>query len=312
MKKYILYLAAAMACFGLNACYSEDDLTPSDPMTIGNFPQGNNDYDQEFVAFYNKYNTQVLYEFEESDFRWNVTSNIPYYAEVADKSYIADAWELLDTYCFSIWSEEFLQKFLPYRILLASKLYSLKETWGYDSEGNYGKIYLEVPHNAMYGFNHITFGVTNSTLAGMSVEQKKQLVGDMAFALVGSAVYKGKMEIPTAFNEKFHEYYDSGKNSEWPGVWGYNGGGFLEYSANLDVYYDFALYVKYLVMLSKEEYEARFLTSSFDCGGSYDSSYTYFTNDYPIRKKTEMVLNYFKEQLGIDLNAIGARVSTME
>ena len=158
---------------GIYSC-GEDDLTPSEPMTFGEFPQGDATYDQEFVEFYNKYGVQVLYKFSEADFRWNITEYIPYYAIEAESNSIEDGWSFLKENCLSIWSDDFLRKFMPYRILLASEVYSLKDTYQYDDEGN--KIYQKIPKKAIYGLNHLTFGAVNGRLSSLSVSEKKELI----------------------------------------------------------------------------------------------------------------------------------------
>ena len=107
-----------MLSIGIYSC-GEVDLTPSEPMSFGEFPQGDATYVWEFVEFYNKYVVQVLYKFSEADFRWNITEYIPYYAIEAESNSIEDGWSFLKENCLSIWSDDFLRKFMPYRILLA-------------------------------------------------------------------------------------------------------------------------------------------------------------------------------------------------
>lgn len=69
---------------------------------------------------------QVLYRFAEADFRWNITEYIPYHAVEAETSSIGEGWNFLKENCLSIWSDDFLRKYMPYRILLASEIYSLR------------------------------------------------------------------------------------------------------------------------------------------------------------------------------------------
>jgi len=304
MKK-LIYIIICLASVFLCSC-GEDALTPSEPMTFTEFPQGNEDYDEEFVAFYEKYGTQVLYKYSDVDFRWSVTSYLPYYSAEADKAYIKEAWTFLKENCLSIWSDDFLKKYLPYRILLGSKIYSLKDTYQTDDEGN--KIYQEIPKDAMYGFNHIAFGAVNNKLTSLTVDKKKELIGEMAFALIGYATSKGKMQIPEKF-QTYHDDYINNAGGDYVGDWGYNRGGILEYrEGGMDVYYDFGLFVKYLVIMSKDEFENTFLTDEFDNATYYDANWNSYRG-YPIKHKYEAVIDYFKNTLGIDLHEIGARIS---
>ncbi len=163
----------------------------------------------------------------------------------------------------------------------------------------------------MYGLNHLTFGAVNSRLSSLSVEEKKELIGEVAFAIAGYAASKGKIEVPEKF-QTYHDDYINNAGGDYEGEWGYNGGGCLEYrDGGMDYYYDFGLFVKYLVMMSKEEFENRFLTEEFDCGTQYDSVSGNSVKGYPIRNKYEAVIEYFQNTLGIDLHEIGARTSQL-
>lgn len=307
MKKLFIIIATLIPlCFG--SC-KEDALTPSEPQQFGEFPQGNGAKDKEIVAFYEKYGTQVLYKYSEVDFRYGMTSMLPYYSEPAQEAAVADGWKFVKEECLSLWGEEFMKKYLPFRILLADKIYSLKQTWNKDENGNY--IYNKIPKGAMYGFNHIAISGINADLANMTLEQKKNLIGETSFALVGYAASKGNIQIP----EEFKALYLKNKNNaggEQPGDWGFNKGAFLEYKeGGQDVEYDFGLYVKYLSTMSPEEFATQFLDDSFDNGGDYDANWN-FIPSHPIKAKSEIVLAYFKNKLGIDLGAMGTKISQMK
>ena len=125
MKNNILFILLIFT--GLFFACGEKDLTPSEPQTFYEFPQGNADYDQEFLAYYEKYNVQFLYKYKESDFRWNVTEYIPYYSVQADEAYADKAFHFITENSFAIWDEDFLRKILPLRVLLASEIYSVTE-----------------------------------------------------------------------------------------------------------------------------------------------------------------------------------------
>lgn len=308
MKK-IYYLLLLVCPILWSACDSEEKLTPGEPLSFYDFPQGDAAYDHEFVDFYKKYDTQVLYRFKEMDFRWNVTSYLPFYAEQPEEKNIQQAWDFINQYCFSIWSEDFLKQCLPSRIFLASRVYSLKinTVW----EGNTSRQdTTEVPKNTIYGLSHITFGRTDGTLNTLSAAEKKELIGDMAFALIGYAAYRDNIEVPQEF-VALHNKWKSG-NNEYQASWGYNGCGFLEYYANIDAAYDFGLYVKYLVMNSKEEFEKKYLDPSFDSGGENDPVTGQLVPQKRIYQKYQIVVNYFLNTLHIDLHAIGNKISQLQ
>ena len=315
MKKllYIIMLTLPMIFV---ACDNDDVVGASAPEDVADFPQGDHDYDREFVSFKDKYGSIVLYKFTESQFRWAFTEYIPYYGTMGDESNVAIGWSLVKE-GLSVWPESFLQSRMPFHIILADSVY--RKVDGYDE--NWNTIKVKKVQNSCYGYNHIAFGVVNNRLDPNDLATRKQMVGDVAYALIGYAVSKNKLEIPESFDTLFTRYKDhystsmATKSDSYVNEWGYNGAGTLEGSAEIDqytVYHDFALFVKYMVMMSPETFEEQFLNENFDCGGFHDSSWTTFTPEHPVRRKYEAVRDYFKNVVGIDLGAIGNRVEQMQ
>lgn len=315
MKK-LLYLIMLALPVVFVACSNDDVDGPSNDGLSLDFPQGNNDYDQEFVSFKDKYGTMVLYKFTEAQFRWAFTEYITYYGTVGDEKNVRKGWNLVKE-GLSVWPESFLEGRMPFSIMLADSVY--KWVSGYDA--NWNPVKTKQTQNSCYGYNHIAFGVVNDRLDANDVTVRRQMVGDVAYALIGYATSRGTQEIPQSFDTLFTRYKDhyttsmATKTDSYVSEWGYNGAGTLDNSAEVDkytVYHDFALFVKYMVMMSPETFEERFLNDSFDCGGFHNSSWTEFYPEHPVRRKYEAVRDYFKEALGIDLGAIGTKTEQMQ
>ena len=83
----------------------------------------------------------------------------------------------------------------------------------------------------------------NGRLSSLSVSEKKELIGEIAFAITGYATSKEKMEIPQKF-QTYHDDYINNAGGDYVGDWGYNRGCILEYrDGGMYVYYDFGLFV---------------------------------------------------------------------
>lgn len=299
--KNILFLLLLMA--GIIVACDEDKLTPSEPQEFYEFPQGDSDYDREFVTFYEKYNTQFLYKYNESDFRWNVTSYIPFYSVPADEAYVEKAYHFIKDRCLDAWGEDFYKNILPMRILLSSKIYSVEVNyrWGYNDEGEYvqTRVYDTTYHAATYGLNHIAFGYTSEVFDELTPAEQLNAVGELNKSLIGYAASRDKIVIPT----EFVEWYDKYRNSVWEGA--ENRYGFLEYYKDMDVAYDFGLYVKYLTTMSEEAFKAWALSDDVDTSQDWDQTSGTYKRTYAITNKYEIVLEYFKTEFNIDLHAIG-------
>lgn len=307
--RHLIYILLMALPLTFTACNDDDVDFPSDSAIDIDFPQGDNDYDKDFVEFKNTYGSMVLYRFTEAQFRWAINDYIPYYGTVGDEQYVKNGWDMIRQ-GLDVWPEDFMKSCLPYSILLADSVYQLKD--GYDSEWH--SIKIKETRNSCYGYNHMAFAVVNDRVGTMTADRRKEFVGDVAYALIGYATSKSRIAIPEAFDTlytKWHNNYSPG----YEGAWGYNGAGALDNTAtiyNYTLYHDFATYVKYMVMMSAESFEQRFLNDTFDCGGSeYDENWNIIP-EHRIRQKYEAVRDYFIDELGIDLGQIGARTEQMQ
>ena len=195
-------------------------------------------------------------------------------------------------------------------MLLASEIYSVTERYDYvydeeTQEWGSVKVYDTTYHAAASGLNHIAFGHTSEKFDQLTENEKLNATGEITKSLIVYAASRDKIEIPTEFSDLFN----NSSNTENQGQWGYNGCGFLEYYKNIDVNYDFGLYVKYLTIMSEDEFKAWALSDSFDVSAEWDQSSGTYKRTYLIKQKYEIVLDYFKTKYNIDLHAIGNQAS---
>ncbi len=297
--------------FVFAACDNDDVDGASGTGLSVDFPQGDHDYDREFVTFKEQYGSMVLYKFSNAQFRWAVNEYIPYYGTEAKEAYIPKAWSLVKA-GLDVWPEDFVKKCLPYQILLCDSVYS---DW---SESRSTQI--KVVRNSCSGYNHIAFGLANERINADDVNTKREVIGDVAYAMISYAVSKDIISVPESFDTLYTKWQSSYPSYAvngviYPGAWGYNGAGAIDGTAKPKTGYtlahDFASFVKYIVMYSPETFEELYLNDSFDCGGStYDENWNVIP-DHRIRQKYIAVRDYFKNELGIDLSAIGTKVEKM-
>lgn len=314
MKHSLLYFMMAVCLFA--AC-GEDDLKPSAPQQFYEFPQGDADYDQDILAYYEAHGVQFIYDYTEAAFRWNITDYIPFYSTPAEEAYRGEAFHFVADKCFSIWDEDFLNKLLPTYVYLASEIYNVTEKQEYvynDETLSWGYVtVLDTNYCAStYGLNHVSFGYASEKINELTPEEELDAIGDVAKSLIAFAASRDKIEIPSAFADLFTRDYTGEDLATYVGGYGYNASGFLEYYADIDVNYDFGLYVKYLVTMSEEDFKAWALSDTFDVNGVWDQSigeWGDYRQTHLIQQKYEAVIDYFKNTLGIDLHAIGNQIS---
>lgn len=293
MRLKLNHIAAiAFACV-VAAC--SDSLTPSEDNRLVAFPQGNADYDAEILDIYEKYGTQIIYDYNDDMFRWQITDKLGYIStpanKSADKAHIKNAVDFMRHNCFDFYDQDSLKNILPYRIYLASNLGKIFEYSGTNSAGIYLNIKDTIPNiAAVNGYRNICFGIVNGRLSSMSEDSLRLTKGELNAAILASAVDRGTMRVPETFSSLEVE------NANWtnePGSNGYNNYGLLEYlsAKSMTPAEDFASYLKMLIAYPKDEFNRRFTTKTFDISGR-------------ITKKADAVRKWMKEQYGIDVEKI--------
>lgn len=292
-----LYLTVLIGlCLGVSfSSCNEDDLTPSEDNHMMTFPQGDADYDKEILAIYNEYGTHMIYDFNDNQFRWEVTSQLPYMSEKGDTAYVSDAVYFIQKNCLELYDKDLVKELLPYRIFLASNISKIWNYSGYAADWSWVEEHDTIPGvGAINGYKSIGFGFTSKRLNELDADSLAIVKAELNAALIASSVDNGLIEIPEEFDEL------SAANIE--NVWyanfidaysGYNSVGLLEYTdaQTITVADDFNQFVKYLMMLTDEEFDSRFLSSSFDASGR-------------IAQKKPIVKNWLKEKYGIDIEEI--------
>lgn len=136
MKK-IAYLLFCVALFA--GCNEEDDIVPrTEDEVFYQLPQGNHDYDERIVDYYNNHGFYILYKFEKKDLYWNNVAWTEYLmgnpdfvysaeaagyylGEPADTNYVGQLLEMCEKGCFNLYPENYLD-YMPLRFLLCSML----------------------------------------------------------------------------------------------------------------------------------------------------------------------------------------------
>lgn len=133
MIKNILYAWCIVMTVAITAC-SEDSLTSIDELNSTIYdPEstGNEAIDSQINAFYKKYGSKILYDFQSSDlyFGWS-SSDVKWYVPVkqeGSETYIKRMVSFLEDDALNEYPPAFTKKFLPYRIFLVDSICDNKE-----------------------------------------------------------------------------------------------------------------------------------------------------------------------------------------
>lgn len=266
---FTLLLAIAAGC-------SKEAAIKPDEVKLGySLPQGNHSYDTQIVDFYRTYGCYILYKFNDQDFKWNITSNIPYVADQGDEKYIAQSLEALDKYLFSSYPTNFLKTALPYKIILSARI----------REVNPFLDTLDAPVNSVRTSSHFAFGRAGSSLATMTADELKLMRTDLHKAFWGQAVNLNKVLLPPAFVAVTNYADVFSWNKAQYGVF------MSDDDYSQDAYGDFLGYIEAIVSNTPEELEQSLFLPQNDPAGKY-------------RLKYNIIITYYKQAYGLDLQTI--------
>lgn len=136
------------------SCNKEDDLSPSNnPEDLIEFPQGDHDYDNVIMDWYEAYGFTALYIFEPKDVYWGNESwyqgdfeYIDYkggteIAKQGEEEYIGFLCDMFDKLFLSNYPQELLHDVMPFRVFLCSSLYNYEYDWSIGGYA-YSKIWM--------------------------------------------------------------------------------------------------------------------------------------------------------------------------
>lgn len=120
----ILLCSTVISLMTLFAC-SEDSLSPIDELGKTIYDPSDAPEDANINAFYEKYGSRILYDFNRSDlaFGWSSSRNYWYAPVKAEyKHYISDVTLFLKDKAFQKYPDTFIEKYLPFRIFFVDSI----------------------------------------------------------------------------------------------------------------------------------------------------------------------------------------------
>lgn len=301
MKKYFLYLMALGLAFSV-ACSKEDGpLQPREEMEETYvLPQGNNAFDTRIVNFHKRTGVFILYKFSPRDAYWEkfswreaffneagATTTGAMTIESAKPEYIEKQLEFLEKNYLNFFSDEYLTKILPIRILLCSTLQNYVENKPY-------------PMTYYFGIDNLCIGYGDERIDEITPNEIKTFRNGIIKKTLDNGLKLGLIEIP-------QEFKDLGTYGQAVTRFEMHEKGFVEYSSAASYItpeWDWKAYVKAIiqnpytlfitppVIPEKYPYLQGILTPEKDVNGL-------------IRKKYDIVIKYFFEKYNMDLQAIG-------
>jgi hypothetical protein len=305
IKAYCLLVL--FSAITLSACTkSEAELSPSDSIDTYSLPQGNNAFDQTILDYYKKYNTYMLYKFTEKDAYWAPTgwkkpvllSSGAWQAggEVAqaEEAYIPNQLALIQSRWFNFYSDKFLKKFLPTKILLCSKVDSISTGYVFTTPITYLKQTKKV--GAFYNYDNIQVNYGDATVNTMTAAETRVFLAKINLIFIQSIIARG-MSAPTDEFINTADYVTSMTTI----AQAYGRGIIMGYSG-ATAQKDWEAYITAMVTYSSANLNTSTANTNSTAMGILNA-----TKDVNglIKKRYDIVRNYFIKEYNVDLQLIG-------
>ncbi len=292
------------------SCKKEAPLTASPENQGYVVPQGNHDYDATIVSFYQTYGKYLLYEFEDKDTYWTPTAwkqaslattpegywNKGYEATPADPLYVGQLLTLMQQQWFSLYPEKFLKEFLPAKIMLCSVVDSVYADMSYlfnPFRVVYSKGVAPVP--AWYNYDNICVNNGNATIESMTDADIKNFRTNINRVFINSMIGR-KLFTPTDVFTNIANYASATTTAK-----AYAQGVLYPYY-NTTATEDWEKYVLAMVTCSENTLNSATTNTNSTFRGILTT-----TKDVngKIKKRYDIVRNYYIDNYGVDLQTIG-------
>jgi len=308
-RTYIAGLFIIVA-FCATACKKEGKLTASDDEQGYTVPQGNHLYDTTILNLYNKYRAYFLYKFTDKDTYWTPTgwknSTIDtttgvwatgYLVTTADTNYVARQLAVINKLWLSYYTDAFLLKFLPAKVMLCGSLDSIWTTTLFNPT-RFVKNTKSV--GAWYNYDNICINYGNSAVAGMTSSDSTKFTAKVNLVFIQS-IEGRNLSAPTNDFSSIPSYSATLANQ----AAAYAQGIITPTTSSRSPQIDWNAYMEAMVTTSETNLKKSVANTNTTFWGILNS--TKDTNG-KIKQRYTIIRNYFITNYGVDLQAIGNAV----
>ncbi len=194
-KNILLFILATVAAV---SCYKEDPIVPVQEEPAYTIEDSSDPAKHYIYETWKNTGVYTLYEFDEVDYAWNVSSISDNILVPMDESMLTEAVDYAREVLFDIYDDDFKKKYFPMKVFLADSLNS----------DLYASDPLYNDRVSVYGRSYIAIGQIRPETFPKTDEQILEAVGKVNGMLWGDLIYRySLMEIPDGFFSPCEELY---------------------------------------------------------------------------------------------------------
>lgn len=163
----------------LQSCYQDEDINSKLEEPRYTVEQGDHPLDQFIYQYYQENNSYILYNYDEGDYKWNLTKIIPLeLVQQPDKDLLNKGIQCMQKTWMDFYTPEFQKQYFPYKILLADSVQIHSELLGVRDTLAYGAL------------NYLAFGHIGSAMDSYTASDLKRVAGELNGIFWGVQLYK--------------------------------------------------------------------------------------------------------------------------
>lgn len=298
----VLLTLCLLFCIG---CYDEDTLTPTTISELTyTLPQGDHDFDKDIVDWNKRCGFFFLYKFEPRDVYWNWTGWQELLEKPDQEGYISNASQcvieetredlvgewlgFIENKLFKLYPDTVLRRCMPIKFILSGRYAAL----------DWFNVLKDNALGVRLGADYIMLNNENKKLEEFT-SRKKELVKDtLNLVFLRLQISKGRIYIPDAFGQ-VSVYSTSASSVTTANMYSQ---GFIKTYTNTAVASDWDVYLAAVVKTPYNELIEEPEDGDYSFRGILHSKKD--VNGL-IREKYNILINHFKENYNIDIQAIG-------
>lgn len=291
---------------GATACKKEGALTATADETGYSVPQGTRSYDTTILNLFNKYGAYFLYRFTDKDTYWTPTGwknstmdttgfwSTGYQVTTADTNYIGKQMTLVNKLWLPFYSDAFLKKFLPGKIMLCASLDSIYSVTLYNPT-RYIKNVKSV--GAYYNYDNICVNYGNAAVTSMTSSDSVKFLAKVNLVFMQSIAGRN-LTAPTNAFTSIATYANTFASQ----AAAYAQGIITIYYNTRSPLLDWNAYIEAMVSRSETNLNKSTPNADMTYMGILNATKD---NTGKIRQRYNIIRNYFITTYGVDLQAIG-------
>lgn len=130
----------------LSSCYKEENIEGEEDEPKYKVEDSEEPLDHFIYGFYHDYGVFILYDYEEVDYRWNMSTVLDVeLIKQTDKVALNEGLAYLDNVLFQYYTDDFKKHYFPFKILLADSVQVFKNgVWYPDEPATAGLSFLGI------------------------------------------------------------------------------------------------------------------------------------------------------------------------